>query len=120
MSNLSILIKTNIISEFKLNSLKKTDSKEKQKIIVMLFSVLVVAGLLIFYVTSLSLSLVDILKQINQMEMLLVFGFGLSTVMAIVTSLYKTSSYLFQAKDLELLTSLPIKASTILASKILM
>ncbi|MCC0702152.1 ABC transporter permease [Clostridioides sp. ES-S-0049-02] len=120
MSNLSILIKTNIINEFKLNALKNIDSKEKQKIIGMMFSIVVVVGLLIFYVTSLSLSLVDILKQINQMEMLLVFGFGLSTVMAIVTSLYKTSSYLFQAKDLELLTSLPIKESTILASKILM
>ncbi|MCC0718503.1 putative ABC transporter permease subunit [Clostridioides sp. ZZV14-6105] len=120
MSNLSILIKTNIINEFKLNALKNIDSKEKQKIIGMMFSMVVVAGLLIFYVTSLSLFLVDILKQINQMEMLLVFGFGLSTVMVIVTSLYKTSSYLFQAKDLELLTSLPIKESTILASKILM
>lgn len=31
MSNLSILIKTNIINEFKLNALKKADSREKQK-----------------------------------------------------------------------------------------
>ncbi len=54
------------------------------------------------------------------MEMLLIFGFGLSTLTTIVTSLYKTSSYLFQAKDLDLLTSLPIKESTVLASKILM
>ncbi|UUV12993.1 putative ABC transporter permease subunit [Clostridioides difficile] len=120
MSNLSILIKTNIINEFKLNALKKADGREKQKIMGMMLSVVIIAGLLIFYVTSLSLSLVDILKQINQMEMLLIFGFGLSTLTTIVTSLYKTSSYLFQAKDLDLLTSLPIKESTVLASKILM
>ena len=120
MSNLSILIKNNIINEFKLNALKKADGREKQKIMVMMLSVVIIAGLLIFYVTSLSLSLVDILKQINQLEMLLIFGFGLSTLTTIVTSLYKTSSYLFQAKDLDLLTSLPIKESTVLASKILM
>ncbi|HCQ6034645.1 TPA: ABC transporter permease, partial [Clostridioides difficile] len=120
MSNLSILIKTNIINEFKLNALKKADSREKQKIMGMILSVVIITGLLIFYVTSISLSLVDILKQINQMEMLLIFGFGLSTLTTIVTSLYKTSSYLFQAKDLDLLTSLPIKESTVLASKILM
>lgn len=120
MNNLSILIKTNIINEFKLNALKKADRREKQKIIGMVFPIVIIAGLLIFYVTSLSLYLVDILKQINQMEMLLIFGFGLSTLTTIVTSLYKTSSYLFQAKDLDILTSLPIKESTILASKILM
>ncbi|HBH3091994.1 TPA: ABC transporter permease, partial [Clostridioides difficile] len=90
MSNLSILIKTNIINEFKLNALKKADGREKQKIMGMMLSVVIIAGLLIFYVTSLSLSLVDILKQINQMEMLLIFGFGLSTLTTIVTSLYKT------------------------------
>ncbi len=87
MSNLSILIKNNIINEFKLNALKKADGREKQKIMVMMLSVVIIAGLLIFYVTSLSLSLVDILKQINQLEMLLIFGFGLSTLTTIVTSL---------------------------------
>ncbi|MBH9894856.1 ABC transporter permease, partial [Clostridioides difficile] len=89
-SNLSILIKNNIINEFKLNALKKADGREKQKIMGMMLSVVIIAGLLIFYVTSLSLSLVDILKQINQLEMLLIFGFGLSTLTTIVTSLYKT------------------------------
>ena len=83
MSNLSILIKTNIINEFKLNALKKADGREKQKIMGMMLSVVIIAGLLIFYVTSLSLSLVDILKQINQLEMLLIFGFGLSTLTTI-------------------------------------
>ena len=36
------------------------------------------------------------------------------------TSLYKSSSYLFQSKDYEMLASLPIKQSTVLSSKILM
>lgn len=58
MSNLSILIKTNIINEFKLNALKKADSREKQKIMGMILSVVIITGLLIFYVTSISLSLV--------------------------------------------------------------
>ncbi|MDX5727764.1 ABC transporter permease, partial [Clostridioides difficile] len=84
MSNLSILIKNNIINEFKLNALKKADGREKQKIMGMMLSVVIIAGLLIVYVTSLSLSLVDILKQINQLEMLLIFGFGLSTLTTIV------------------------------------
>ncbi len=119
MSNLSILIKTNIINEFKLNALKKLMVEKKKNNGNDAFSCYN-SRAINFYVTSLSLSLVDILKQINQMEMLLIFGFGLSTLTTIVTSLYKTSSYLFQAKDLDLLTSLPIKESTVLASKILM
>ena len=69
-------MKNNIINEFKLNALKKADGREKQKIMGMMLSVVIIAGLLIFYVTSLSLSLVDILKQINQLEMLLIFGWS--------------------------------------------
>ncbi|HGM1388218.1 ABC transporter permease [Clostridioides difficile] len=48
MSNLSILIKTNIINEFKLNALKKSDGREKQKIMGMILSAIIITGLLIF------------------------------------------------------------------------
>ncbi|MFR2551137.1 MAG: hypothetical protein ACLS8D_04490 [Clostridioides difficile] len=98
MSNLSILIKTNIINEFKLNALKKADGREKQKIMGMMLSVVIIAGLLIFYVTSLSLSLVDILKQINQLEMLLIFGFGLSTLTTILHHYIKRHHIYFKQK----------------------
>ena len=62
----------------------------------------------------------DFLMQINQMELLLIMGIIGGSFATLFTSLYNSSSYLFQSKDYEILSSLPIKDSTILSSKILM
>ncbi|MGL5316375.1 MAG: putative ABC transporter permease subunit [Peptostreptococcaceae bacterium] len=120
MSNLALLMKTNIINQMGINKLKNADKKEKNKVIGM--AVLISASMLILAVYGFVLCfyLSDFLIQMNQMELLLIMGVIGCTFATLFTSLYKASSYLFQSKDYEMLASLPIKQSTILSSKILM
>ncbi|MGL5693675.1 MAG: putative ABC transporter permease subunit, partial [Peptostreptococcaceae bacterium] len=54
------------------------------------------------------------------MDLLLLIGFIGAVLFSLFTTLYKSSSYLFEARDFEMLISLPIKESTILVSKIFM
>ncbi|MEG1310595.1 MAG: ABC transporter permease [Romboutsia sp.] len=120
MSNLVLLIKNNIINEFKLNKIKNSDRKEKSKIIGMALIFIFTISILVRYLFILCFLISDFLVQINQMELLLLAGFLGSTLFTMFTSLYKASSYLFNAKDFYMLISLPIKESTILTSKVLM
>lgn len=120
MSNLLLLLNTNIINEFKLNNIKNADKKEKNKILGTFALILFSVGILAYYIFKMCILVSDILIQINQMELLLLFGFLGSTLFTIFTSIYKAPSYLFNAKDFDMLTSLPIKDSTILSSKVLM
>lgn len=120
MSNLALLLKINGINEFGINKIKTSNKKDKNKIIgiVLLISIGVVA--LAYYIFTMCFYLSDVLLQVNQMELLLVMGFMGGILFTLFTSLYKASSYLFEAKDFDMLISLPIKESTILASKISM
>ena len=120
MNNLGLLMKINILNTIKYNELKNGDKKEKNKAIGMTLLIALSILILGVYGFGLCLYLSDFLIQINQMELLLIIGILGGSFATIFTSLYKSSSYLFQSKDYEMLASLPIKQSTILSSKILM
>ena len=120
MNNLALLMKINILNIVKYNEVKNGDKKEKNKVIGMALLIaftIITLGILGF---ELCFYLSDFLIQINQMDLLLIIGIVGGSFATLFTSLYKSSSYLFQSKDYEMLASLPIKQSTVLSSKILM
>lgn len=120
MSNLLLLLNTNIINEFKLNNIKNADKKEKNKMLGMFTLILFSIGIFAYFIFYMCFLVSDILIKVNQMELLLVMGFLGSMLFTLFTSVYKAPSYLFNAKDFDMLASLPIKESTVLSSKILM
>ena len=120
MNNLGLLMKINILNTIKYNELKNGDKKEQNKAIGMALLIVLIILILGAYGFGVCFYLSDFLIQINQMELLLIIGIVGGSFATIFTSLYKSSSYLFQSKDYEMLSSLPIKDSTILSSKILM
>lgn len=120
MSNLGLLINTNILNEFGLNKIKHMNSKEKSKILALIIPLIALVGYLLYIVFDICFELSDILLAMNQMELLLLAGFIGAVLFSLFTTLYKSSSYLFEAKDFEILISLPIKESTILISKMFM
>ena len=120
MNNLGLLMKINILNTIKYNELKNGDKKEKNKAIGMALLIALTAVILGVLGFSICFYLSDFLIKINQMELLLIIGIIGGSFATLFTSLYKSSSYLFQSKDYEMLASLPIKQSTILSSKILM
>ena len=120
MSNLGLLIKINIINEFNLNKIKTLENKEKVKILAIIFSSIALIGYFIYVMFKLCFEISEILIKYNQMDLLLVIGFVGALLFSLFTTLYKSSSYLFEAKDFEILISLPIKESAILLFKIVM
>lgn len=120
MSNLGLLINTNIINEFGLNKIKNLNLKERNKILAIIVGSIVLIGYLIYGIFKLCLDVSDLLILYNQMDLLLLIGFVGAVLFSLFTTLYKSSSYLFEAKDFEMLISLPLKESTILISKIFM
>lgn len=120
MSNLGLLINTNILNEFGLNKIKHMNSKEKSKVLALIIPLIALVGYLLYIVFDICFELSDILLAMDQMELLLLAGFIGAVLFSLFTTLYKSSSYLFEAKDFEILISLPIKESTILVSKMFM
>ncbi|MBW4861311.1 MAG: ABC transporter permease, partial [Paeniclostridium sp.] len=120
MSNLGLLLKISFLNTIGINKLRESSKAENIKKIsigiLILFSIIVLMGSMF----SLMLDLADMLKKVNQMELLLVIGFLGAVIFNLVNSIYKAPSYLYQARDYEMLSSLPIKDSTIFASKIIL
>ncbi|MCH1965496.1 putative ABC transporter permease subunit [Paraclostridium sordellii] len=120
MSNLGLLLKISFLNTIGINKLRESSKGENIKKIsigiLILFSIIVLMGSMF----SLMLDLADMLKKVNQMELLLVIGFLGAVIFNLVNSIYKAPSYLYQARDYEMLSSLPIKDSTIFASKIIL
>lgn len=120
MSNLGLLLKISFLNTIGINKLRESSKGENIKKIsigiLILFSIIVLMGSMF----SLMLDLADMLKKVNQMELLLVIGFLGTVIFNLVNSIYKAPSYLYQARDYEMLSSLPIKDSTIFASKLIL
>ncbi|WP_164690269.1 putative ABC transporter permease subunit [Paraclostridium sordellii] len=120
MSNLGLLLKISFLNTIGINKLRESSKGENIKKIsigiLILFSIIVLMGSMF----SLMLDLADMLKKVNQMELLLVIGFLGAVIFNLVNSIYKAPSYLYQARDYEMLSSLPIKDSTIFASKLIL
>ena len=119
MSNLTLLIKNNLINESGINKLKYADIKEKSKVIGMILLIIFTIAILSAYGFVACFYLSDFLIKVNQMELLLILGILGCSITTFFTSLYKSSSYIFQSKDYDMLASLPIKETTVLSSKIL-
>lgn len=120
MSNLTLLMKNTLINEIGINKIKYADKNEKLKAIGMVFLISFSMIILCAYGFATCYYLSGFLIRTNQMELLLILGIIGCTLATFFTSIYKASSYLFQSKDYEMLSSLPIEESTILSSKILM
>ncbi|WP_195250996.1 ABC transporter permease [Romboutsia sp. 1001713B170207_170306_H8] len=120
MSNLGLLININIINEFGLNKIKYLNKKEKTKIIGMILASSILIIYVIYKMFNFCLDISDTLIQYNLMDLLLISGFTGAVLFSLITTIYKGSSYLFEAKDFESLISLPINEVAILLSKIFM
>lgn len=120
MSNLSLLINTNLINDFGFNKIRNSETKDKVKIASVALMFITCFVFLGYYIFKMCFMLSDLLLNQNKLELLLVLGFISGVLFSLITSIYKVPSYLFNSKDFELLRSLPIKESTILTSKIIM
>ena len=118
MSKLVSLLKVNFITSMGINKFTKEKSKvERNKAIFLALTIaFTMVTLLVMSVLYFEL-LAKGLQQFGLLDILLVMGFILSSVMILFTSIYKAQGILFSFKDYDLLMSLPVKKSDILISK---
>lgn len=93
--------------------------REKKKLLfttVMMIIAILLVGLLS---TIYSLALAEGLAAMGYLDLLMLFAIIASSIIVFFTSIYKVQGVLFSFKDYDLLMSLPIKNSTILASKLI-
>lgn len=121
MEKLGLLIKIDLINSLKLNDLVSNKDSNKKFIPLVVLSMILI-GFIGFYDYKMSVGILDILIEDNNPimgpEILLFVGFLFSILTTLLTSIYRAPSYLFQLRDFDILTSLPIKDSVILTSKI--
>lgn len=119
MINIWRLTKIQLISSFGLNkALHTRDVKERQKMLWLTIGILI--GIVMMAVVSFGYSymIAETLEQIGRPELLLAIMMAVTCLIGFFTTIYKASGVLFGSKDYDLVMSLPIKTSHIVASRV--
>lgn len=112
MSNLFLLIKINVLASFGGRKSASQESRRQAFVPILMLALCVLLAFSIYEMVD------SIVFATGQPEIALYLAANLSTLLVFVFGIYKVPSYLFQFSDYDLLMSMPIKRSTIMASKI--
>ena len=112
MNNLVLLIKINILASFGGGKSGSKESKRKAYVPLLMLALCVFLAFSIYEMAN------TIVYATGRPEIALYLAANLSTLLVFIFGIYKVPSYLFQFSDYDLLMSMPIKRSTIMASKI--
>jgi ABC-2 type transport system permease protein len=114
MSEFWLLLKANFINTLKINKrLKGNRSPIVAFILVLIgFSVFLGLGFLYMFIFG------ELFNELGTPEMILIVGISLGFILIIVMTVTVANSYLFRSRDFDLLMSLPVPTSAIVASKI--
>lgn len=116
MRELYLLLKTRFANTYSLN--KVFQMKKSRLILYAFFGIYIVAALSItFY--GYAKGAADYLNQYNMISMMLIMFFIGSSFATFMFTIYNAKSSMFSANDNDLLLSMPIKANTILASRLI-
>lgn len=120
MNSIFLLIKANIINSWGINkALKSKSMSEKIKTVLLGLLIVYAFCMLAFSMFMLNYSLGNILEELNSLELLIASSILSTTLFSLFISIYKIPGHLFSFKDFDLLMSLPVKPSAVLASKMI-
>lgn len=119
MSNLGVLVKTNLINTLGINHLRNKNDKKGLKHLLagggVLFSIIMIGVLVTIYFSLMAKGL----KAVGMLDLMMIIASVVCVVETFFTSVYKSQGILFGSRDLQQLMSLPISMSDILASKVI-
>ncbi len=120
MTNLFYLLKVNTLNYIGINKFMKEENKsEKLKSIFIVFTIGFVMVMLAFSSYMLSSQMAPTLNSMGMLKILLINSVLSSTLICFFMSIYNAQGILFSSRAYNILMPLPIKSSTILASKVL-
>ncbi|MDM5156981.1 permease [Bacillus sp. DX1.1] len=115
-NNTLALLKIRLITQLGLNTFKyEKDKKKKQNKILISVSLTLVAVMLMLYCGAAAYGLVEL----RITEVIPVYALVLSSVLTLVFTMFKANGELFAFKDYDFVMSLPIRVSTVIASRFL-
>ncbi|UQZ32668.1 hypothetical protein C2I18_03295 [Paenibacillus sp. PK3_47] len=120
MINIWRLTKLQLLSTFGLNkALHTKDARERRK--GLFVSTAIAIGVLLIAVFSFmySYGMAVAFEQMGRMDLLLAIMMAVTSLVGFFTTVYKAGGVLFSYKDYDLLMSLPVKSSHVVASRVL-
>jgi len=120
MNSTFILIKANIINSWGINKVLKSKAKS-EKIKAGLLGIVILYAFCMgaFTMFMMSYQLGEVLEKLGSLELLISSSILSTTLFSIAMSTFKIPGYLFSFKDYDMLMSMPLKPSSILASKMI-
>ena len=117
MNKLFNLVKIDILHNFSLNKLSKKHNKKRN--LSSLITTIILGVFLFCSVSIVMFSMGVMAKEVGQLDFLLVFGYTIASFLVFTVTISKANSLLFEAKDFELLMSMPINTKIIVFSKLI-
>lgn len=109
-----LLVKNRLQAQFGFNVMKyESDKKKKKRRQYVLFAVVAIALVLIMYMSMLSFGL----EQVGMGRLIPLYGLVICSAICFFFTAFKANGELFAYKDYDILMSLPIKTSTVIASR---
>ena len=113
------VVKINILQSFSFTKNNSSKLKsERQKKTLKTFGVIAIVGYIMWYVYYLSKTLLPGFTAIGKPLYVIAFLFVICSFYVFFSNLFRIKNVLFDFKDYDLLMSLPIKRSSVIASKI--
>ena len=114
MNSFFTTLKYSLLDSFKLNKLKRKKEGFRLEYIIALVFLFVFA-----FATFYMYIFVNMFNEIGEPQFIYLFAIVISAVITFFSTITKANVYIFKTKDYELLMSLPIKPSVIVATKII-
>ncbi|WP_404978309.1 putative ABC transporter permease subunit, partial [Bacillus thuringiensis] len=110
------LLKIRLITQLGLNTFKyEKDKKKKQNKILLTASIALVGVMLMLYCGASAYGLV----KLGMSEIIPVYALVISSILTLFFTIFKANGEIFAFKDYDFLMSLPIRVSTVIASRFL-
>lgn len=113
MSKIWILIRAQLINFFPINEMKEPGNKKQSSIVIASFGIITLAIFFCVY----NIMTAKTLVQVGQQELIPAYMIAVSSFSILFLTIFYSNGILFGSRDIETLSSLPLKSSDIISSK---
>lgn len=113
MSKIWILIRAQLINFFPINEMKEPGNKKQSSIFIASFGIITLAIFFCVY----NIMTAKTLVQVGQQELIPAYMIAVSSFSILFLTIFYSNGILFGSRDIETLSSLPLKSSDIISSK---
>ena len=113
MSKIWILIRAQLINFFPINEIREPRNKKQSSVVIASFGIITLAIFFCVY----NIMTAKTLVQVGQQELIPAYMVAVSSFSILFLTIFYSNGILFGSRDIETLSSLPLKSSDIISSK---